>query len=85
MGLFCCLIQMNDLEIELMQIVNDLVLKKGISVLNVKIAGLKNARKAEVIIEKINGVTLDDCALVSNIIDDVIKHNKFFLDLKKDF
>ena len=82
MGLFCCLIQMNDLEIELMQIVNDLVLKKGISVLNVKIAGWKNARKAEVIIEKINGVTLDDCAFVSNIIDDVIKHNKFFLDLK---
>ncbi len=82
MGLFCCLMQMNDLEIELMQIVNDLVLKKDIRVLNTKITGWKNARKAEVIIEKISGVTLDDCALVSNIIDDVIKHNKSFVGLK---
>ncbi len=82
MGLFCCLMQMNDLEIELMQIVNDLVLKKDISVLNTKITGWKNAKKAEIIIGKISGVTLDDCALVSNIIDDVIKHNKSFVDLK---
>ena len=82
MGLFCCLIQMNDLEIELMRIVNDLVLKNDIKVLNTKITGWKNARKAEVIIQKISGVTLDDCALVSNIIDDVIKHNKSFVCLK---
>ncbi len=82
MGLFCCLIQMNDLEFELMQIVNDLVLKKDIRVLNVKIAGWKNTRKAEIIIEKTSGVTLDDCALVSNIIDDVVKHNKSFVDFK---
>ena len=42
MGLFCCLEQMNDLEIELMQTVNDLVLKKDINVINVKISGWKN-------------------------------------------
>ena len=82
MGLFCCLVQMNDLEIELMQTVNDLVLKKDINVINVKISGWKNAKKAEIIIEKTNGVTLDDCALVSNIIDDVVKHNKSFLSIK---
>ena len=73
---------MNDLEFELMQIVNELVLKKDIRVLNVKIAGWKNARKAEIIIEKTSGVTLDDCALVSNILDDVVKHNKSFIDFK---
>ena len=82
MGLFCCLLQMNDLEIELMQIVNDLVLNKNISVLNARITGWKNSRKGEIIIEKSSGVTLDDCALVSNIVDNVISHNKIFEDLK---
>ena len=82
MGLFCCLIHMNDLETELMQIVNDLVLNKNISVLNVKIAGWKNSRKAEIIIEKSSGVTLDDCAFISNIVDNVVKHDKSFADIK---
>ena len=65
-----------------MQIVNDLVFKKNISVLNAKIAGWKNTKKAEIIIEKSSGVTLDDCAFVSNIIDDVVKHNKSFVGLR---
>ena len=82
MGLFCCLMQMNNIEIELMQIVNDLVLKKNINVLNTKITGWKNTRKAEIIIEKNSGITLDDCAFVSNIIDDILKNNKSFVDLK---
>ncbi len=82
MGLFCCLIQMNDLEIELMQIVNGIVLRKDISVLNIKITGWKNTKKVEIIIQKSIGVTLDDCAFVSNIVDDVVKHNKSFVDLR---
>tara|TARA_B100001029_G_C14767709_1_gene289496 strand:- start:36 stop:503 length:468 start_codon:yes stop_codon:yes gene_type:complete len=73
---------MNDLEIELMQIVNGLVLRKDISVLNVKITGWKNTKKVEIIIQKNIGVTLDDCAFVSNIVDDVVKHNKSFMDLR---
>ena len=73
---------MNDLEIELMQIVNGIVLRKDIGVLNVKITGWKNTKKVEIIIQKSIGVTLDDCAFVSNIVDDVVKHNKSFMDLR---
>ena len=73
---------MNDLEIELMQIVNNLVFNKNISILNAKITGWKNTNKAEIIIEKSTGVTLDDCAFVSNIIDDVVKNNKSFVSLR---
>ncbi len=72
---------MNDIEIELMNTVRDLLLKEGIRILNIEITGSKISDRAEIVIDSQKGITINDCANVSNIIKDTIRVNDKFMDL----
>tara|TARA_Y100001970_G_scaffold279637_1_gene387328 strand:+ start:628 stop:1095 length:468 start_codon:yes stop_codon:yes gene_type:complete len=74
---------MNEIETELMETINDLVLKEDIQILNIEIIGSRNANRAEIVIDSQKGITIDDCANVSNIIRDVIRFDDKFLDISK--
>ena len=74
---------MNEIETELMETINDLVLKEDIQILNIEIIGSKNANRAEIVIDSQKGITIDDCANVSNIIRDVIRFDDKFSDISE--
>ncbi len=74
---------MNEIETELMETINDLVLKEDIQILNIEIIGSRNANRAEIVIDSQKGITIDDCANVSNIIRDVIRFDDKFSDISE--
>ena len=74
---------MNEIETELMETINDLVLKEDIQILNIEIIGSRNTNRAEIVIDSQKGITIDDCANVSNIIRDVIRFDDKFSDISE--
>jgi len=73
---------MNELEKKLMSTINDLVLKKDFFVLNLKLRQSKSTPNISVIVDSSNTVSVDDCAYVSNVINDVLKVDEKFSDYK---
>ena len=64
---------MSDLEVKLMDALNDILGVDGTRVLNVNINKFSRNTKIQVIIDNKNGITVDECAKVSRITEDVIK------------
>ena len=73
---------MNELEKKLMSTINDLVLKKDFFVLNLRLRQSKSTPNISVIVDSSNTVSVDDCAYVSNVINDVLKVDEKFSDYK---
>ena len=73
---------MNELEKKLMSTINDLVLKKDFFVLNLKLRQSKSTPNISVIVDSSKTVSVDDCAYVSNVINDVLKVDEKFSDYK---
>ena len=73
---------MNELEKKLMTTINNLVLKKDFFVLNLRLRQSKSTPNISVIVDSSNTVSVDDCAYVSNVINDVLKVDEKFSDYK---
>ena len=73
---------MNELEKKLMSTINNLVLKKDFFVLNLRLRQSKSTPNISVIVDSSNTVSVDDCAYVSNVINDVLKVDEKFSDYK---
>ena len=65
-----------------MSTINDLVLKKDFFVLNLKLRQSKSTPNISVIVDSSKTVSVDDCAYVSNVINDVLKVDEKFSDYK---
>ena len=64
---------MSDLEVKLMDALNDILGSDDTRVLHVNINKFSRNTKIQVIIDNKNGITVDECAKVSRITEDVIK------------
>ena len=73
---------MNELEKKLMSTINNLLLKKDFFVLNLRLRQSKSTPNISVIVDSSNTVSVDDCAYVSNVINDVLKVDEKFSDYK---
>ena len=73
---------MNELEKKLMTTINNLVLKKDFFVLNLRLRQSKSTPNISVIVDSSKTVSVDDCAYVSNVINDVLKVDEKFSDYK---
>jgi len=73
-------LQMNDIEESLFQALNEIVEKKDMRVVNISISGLAKSPSIQIIIDSIQGVSLDDCSFVSKLTDDIIKVNGYYSD-----
>ena len=73
---------MNELEKKLMSTINNLVLKKDFFVLNLRLRQSKSTPNISVIVDSSKTVSVDDCAYVSNVINDVLKFDEKFSDYK---
>ena len=73
---------MNELEKKLMSTINNLVLKKDFFVLNLRLRQSKSTPNISVIVDSSKTVSVDDCAYVSNVINDVLKIDEKFSDYK---
>jgi ribosome maturation factor RimP len=71
---------MNDIEESLFQALNEIVEKKDMRVVNISISGLAKSPSIQIIIDSIQGVSLDDCSFVSKLTDDIIKVNGYYSD-----
>ena len=71
---------MNDIEESLFQALNEIVEKKDMRVVNINISGLAKSPSIQIIIDSIQGVSLDDCSFVSKLTDDIIKVNGYYSD-----
>ena len=71
---------MNDIEESLFQTLNEIVEKKDMRVVNINISGLAKSPSIQIIIDSIQGVSLDDCSFVSKLTDDIIKVNGYYSD-----
>ena len=71
---------MNDIEENLFQALNEIVEKKDMRVVNINISGLAKSPSIQIIIDSIQGVSLDDCSFVSKLTDDIIKVNGYYSD-----
>jgi ribosome maturation factor RimP len=49
-------------------------------VVNISISGLAKSPSIQIIIDSIQGVSLDDCSFVSKLTDDIIKVNGYYSD-----
>ena len=65
-----------------MSTINNLVLKKDFFVLNLKLRQSKSTPNISVIVDSSKTVSVDDCAYVSNVINDVLKVDEKFSDYK---
>jgi len=65
-----------------MSTINNLVLKKDFFVLNLRLRQSKSTPNISVIVDSSNTVSVDDCAYVSNVINDVLKVDEKFSDYK---
>ena len=73
---------MNELEKKLMSTINNLVLKKDFYVLDLRLRQSKSTPNISVIVDSSKTVSVDDCAYVSNVINDVLKIDEKFSDFK---
>ena len=65
-----------------MSTINNLVLKKDFFVLNLRLRQSKSTPNISVIVDSSKTVSVDDCAYVSNVINDVLKVDEKFSDYK---
>jgi ribosome maturation factor RimP len=59
---------------------NEIIEKKDMRVVNISISGLAKSPSIQIIIDSIQGVSLDDCSFVSKLTDDIIKVNGYYSD-----
>ena len=71
---------MYDIEESLFQALNEIVEKKDMRVVNINISGLAKSPSIQIIIDSIQGVSLDDCSFVSKLTDDIIKVKGYYSD-----
>ena len=69
---------MNDTEENLFQAINEMIEKKDMRVVNINIGGLTKIPNIQIIIDSAQGISLDDCAFVSKVTDDLITVNGYF-------
>ena len=79
-AILLAVLQMNDIEESLFQTLNEIVEKKDMRVVNINISGLAKSPSIQIIIDSIQGVSLDDCSFVSKLTDDIIKVNGYYSD-----
>ena len=79
-AILLAILQMNDIEESLFQALNEIVEKKDMRVVNISISGLAKSPSIQIIIDSIQGVSLDDCSFVSKLTDDIIKVNGYYSD-----
>ena len=79
-AILLAVLQMNDIEESLFQALNEIVEKKDMRVVNINISGLAKSPSIQIIIDSIQGVSLDDCSFVSKLTDDIIKVNGYYSD-----
>ena len=79
-AILLAVLQMNDIEESLFQALNEIVEKKDMRVVNISIGGLAKSPSIQIIIDSIQGVSLDDCSFVSKVTDDIIKVNGYYND-----
>ena len=69
---------MNDTEENLFQAINEMIEKKDMRVANINIGGLAKTPNIQIIIDSAQGISLDDCAFVSKVTNDLITVNDYF-------
>ena len=69
---------MNDTEENLFQAINEMIEKKDMRVTNINIGGLTKTPNIQIIIDSEQGISLDDCAFVSKVTNDLITVNGYF-------
>ena len=69
---------MNDTEENLFQAINEMIEKKDMRVVNINIGGLTKIPNIQIIIDSAQGISLDDCAFVSKVTNDLITVNGYF-------
>ena len=69
---------MNDTEENLFQAINEMIEKKDMRVANINIGGLTKTPNIQIIIDCAQGISLDDCAFVSKVTNDLITVNGYF-------
>ena len=79
-AILLAVLKMNDIEESLFQALNEIVEKKDMRVVNISIGGLTKRPSIQIIIDSIQGVSLDDCSFVSKVTDDIIKVNGYYDD-----
>ena len=79
-AILLAVLQMNDIEENLFQALNEIVEKKDMKVVNISIGGLAKSPSIQIIIDSIQGISLDDCSFVSKLTDDIIKVNGYYAD-----
>ena len=79
-SILLAVLQMNDIEESLFQALNEIIEKKDMRVVNISISGLAKSPSIQIIIDSIQGVSLDDCSFVSKLTDDIIKVNGYYSD-----
>ena len=79
-AILLAILKMNDIEESLFQALNEIVEKKDMRVVNINISGLAKSPSIQIIIDSIQGVSLDDCSFVSKLTDDIIKVNGYYSD-----
>ena len=79
-AILLAVLQMNDIEESLFQALNEIIEKKDMRVVNISISGLAKSPSIQIIIDSIQGVSLDDCSFVSKLTDDIIKVNGYYSD-----
>jgi len=67
---------MNDIEEKLHKSLNEMLKSKDMRALNIDINKRSFGYNIQIIIDSSNGISLDDCSLVSKITNDVIKVDK---------
>ena len=79
-AILLAVLKMNDIEESLFQALNEIVEKKDMKVVNISIGGLAKSPSIQIIIDSIQGISLDDCSFVSKLTDDIIKVNGYCAD-----
>ena len=63
-AILLAVLQMNYIEESLFQALNEIIEKKDMRVVNISISGLAKSPSIQIIIDSIQGVSLDDCSFV---------------------
>ena len=79
-AILLAILKMNDIEESLFQALNEIVEKKDMRVVNINISGVAKSPSIQIIIDSIQGVSLDDCSFVSKLTNDIIKVNGYYSD-----
>ena len=79
-AILLAILKMNDIEESLFQALNEIVEKKDMRVVNINISGVAKSPSIQIIVDSIQGVSLDDCSFVSKLTNDIIKVNGYYND-----